>query len=216
MLQGIVEKNGVLYSYENGNRVEKGLFKLDGNYYYSKYDGSLVVGQKYYAYVIDATSELPKGHYEFGADGKMLHGIIEIDGVLYIYENGNRVEKGLFKLDGAYYYSKYDGSLIVNQKYYAYNLDATSELPKAYYEFDAEGKAIGTSLTGEIVTKEDGFYYYEAGQPVAKGLVYVDGYYYFAHTKGKLITSQKYYVYIGNDLLFEKHYTFNELGQIIN
>ena len=88
-------------------------------------------------------------------------------------------------------------------------------MPKGTYEFGVDGKLIGASLTGEIVTKSDGYYYYEAGQPVAKGLVYLSGYYYFAHTNGKLITNQKYYVYIGNDLLMEKHYIFNELGQII-
>ena len=215
MLQGIIDVAGVLYFYENGNRVEKGLFKYEGDYYYAKYDGSLIVNERYYAYVLDATSELPKGSYEFGMDGRMVEGIVDIAGVLYFYENGNRVEKGLFKYEGDYYYTKYDGSLVVNQKYYAYKIDASSELPKSNYEFDADGKVIGAALTGEIVSKESGLYYYEAGQPVAKGLVYLDGYYYFAHSNGKLITNQKYYVYIGNDLLLETHYTFNELGQII-
>ena len=215
MLQGIVEKNGKLYFYENGKPTEKGLFVWNGDYYYSKWDGSLIVNEKYYAYIIDASSELSEGHYEFGADGKMLQGIIEKNGKLYFYENGKPTEKGLFVWNGDYYYSKWDGSLIVNEKYYAYIVDATSALPKGHYEFSADGKAIGTSITGEIVTKADGLYYYEAGRPMPKGLLYLNGYYYFAHTGGKLITSQKYYVWNGNNLLLEKDYIFNELGQLI-
>jgi glucan-binding YG repeat protein len=215
MLQGIVEKNGKLYSYENGCKVEKGLFKYNGDYYYSEYDGSLVVNQKWYAWKLDASSDLPKGNYEFGPDGKMLQGVVDKNGKLYYYENGRKVEKGLFKFEGNYYYSEYDGSLIVNQKWYAWKVDQSSDLPEGTYEFGADGKVIGASTTGEIVNKNGKLYYYEKGYPVEKGLFVLDGYYYYSEYDGSLIVNQKWYVWKHNGLLYPMTYTFNEFGQIV-
>ena len=210
MLNGIVDKNGTLYYYENGNPKERFLFEYEGAYYYSRYNGALVVNGKYYAYKVDPTCNLPVGHYEFGADGKMLQGIVEKDGVLYFYENGNPVEKGLFKYEGNYYYTRYNGALVVDGKYYAYKVDENCDLSVGHYEFDADGK-----MLDGIVEKNGAKYYYENGQAVEKGLFMVDGYYYYARYDGKIITNQTYYVWKGNGLLFEKNYIFNELGQII-
>jgi len=215
MLQGIVNKNGVLYFYENGTPKEKGLFLYEGSYYNSQYDGKLIVNQKYYVWKHDSTSELPNGHYEFDAEGKMLHGIVDKNGVLYYYENGQPKEKGLFLYEGNYYNSQYDGKLIVNQKYYVWKLDSSSALAVGHYEFDDQGRVIGSKSTGQIVNKNGVLYYYESGKPVDKGLFYLDGYYYFAQHNGCLIVDQTYYVWKGNELLLEKNYTFNELGQII-
>ena len=66
-----------------------------------------------------------------------------------------------------------------------------------------------------IVEKSGTFYYYELGKVNAKGLFFLDGYYYYAVDGGKLITNQSYTITNGNDLLLETTYTFNELGQII-
>ncbi len=214
MLQGIVDKDGVLYYYENGKPTEKGLFKYNGDYYVAQYDGSVITG-KYYVWKLDETADLPKAHYEFGADGKMLQGIINKDGVLYYYENGKPTEKGLFVLDGDYYFSQYDGKLITGMKYYAWKLHETSELEKGTYLFDENGKLLGAKKTGEIVNVDGVLYYYESGKPVDKGLFILDGYYYFTLYDGSLVVNQRYYVWRDNDYLMVKHYTFNELGQII-
>ena len=210
----IVNKNGVLYYYENGKPKDMGLFKFNGDYYVAQYDGSIITG-KYYVWKHDVTSDLPNGHYEFGEDGKMLQGIVDKDGVLYYYENGQRVEKGLFVLDGDYYYSQHDGSLIVGQRYYAWKLHESSELPKGTYLFDENGKLVGAKATGEIVNIDGVLYYYECGKPKDMGLFVMDGYYYFTEYNGALITNQRYYVWKHNDLLYPLTYTFNELGQII-
>ena len=215
MLQGIVDKDGTLYYYENGQPTEKGLFKYNGDYYVAQYDGSLIVGKKYYVWKLDETAELPKDHYEFGADGKMLQGIVDKDGVLYYYQNGKPTEMGLFVLDGEHYYAQYDGKLIANQKYYAWKLHETSVLGKDTYLFDAEGKVVGDNVNGEIVTVDGVLYYYEGGKPVDKGLFMMDGHYYFALYNGKLVVDQKYYVWKDNEYLMVNTYTFNELGQIV-
>ena len=161
------------------------------------------------------TSDLVNDHYEFGADGKMLQGIVDKDGVLYYYKNGKPTEMGLFVLDGVHYYSQWDGSLITNQRYYAWRIHESSELGKDTYLFDENGKLVGGKLSGEIVNIDGVLYYYEAGKPVDKGLFYLDGYYYFTLFNGELVVNQRYYVWKDNPYLMVKTYTFNELGQII-
>lgn len=145
----------------------------------------------------------------------MLQGVVDKNGKLYYYENGRKVEKGLFKFEGNYYYSEYDGSLIVNQKWYAWKVDQSSDLPEGTYEFGADGKVIGASTTGEIVNKNGKLYYYEKGYPVEKGLFVLDGYYYYSEYDGSLIVNQKWYVWKHNGLLYPMTYTFNEFGQIV-
>ncbi len=207
MLQGIVEKDGVLYYYENGKGVEKGLFKLDGNYYFSVYQGKIVANKVAYAYM--TCCDLPKGNYEFGADGKMLQGIVEKDGVLYYYENGKGVEKGLFKYDGNYYFAAYQGKLAVDKIYSAYM--TSCDLPKGNYEFGADGK-----MLNGVVTKDGVLYYYENGKGVEKGLFKYDGNYYFAAYKGKLAVDQTYNAYMTSCDLPKGTYTFGADGKALN
>ena len=207
MLQGIVEKNGVLYYYENGVAFEKGLFYYEGAYYFAAYRGEIVVGKVLNAYLTNC--DLPKGKYEFGADGKMLQGIVEKDGVLYYYENGVGVEKGLFYYEGAYYFAAYRGEIVVGKVLNAYLTNC--DLSKGRYEFGSDGKM----LQG-IVEKDGVLYYYENGVGVEKGLFYYEGHYYFAVYRGELITNRVYKIYEGNGLLLETTYTFNELGQIVD
>ncbi|MBR6570376.1 MAG: hypothetical protein IKK75_07980, partial [Clostridia bacterium] len=132
------ELEGVLYYYEKGKPVEKGLFLLDGSYYFAKYGGKLAVSEKLYAYL--TSCDLPKDQYEFGADGKALQGIIDKDGVLYYYENGRSVEKGLICLDGDYYFAGSAGKLVTNKAFYTYL--TSCDLPNGYYEFGADGKMV--------------------------------------------------------------------------
>lgn len=210
ILSGIVEKNGKLYFYENGKPAHKGFFKYEGNYYFAQYDGMLITDQKYYAWKLDASCDLPKDHYEFDSTGKMIDHFVKKNGVLYYYENGQPTEKGLFYLDGYYYFSQHDGSLITSQKYYVWKVEAGCDMPNGHYEFDENGR-----MLDGIVTKNGVLYYYENGAAVDKGLFYLDGHYYVTRYDGSLVTNCTYYVWKGNDLLVEKNYIFNELGQII-
>ncbi len=211
MLQGIVNKDGVLYYYVNGAPKEMGLFKIGDDYYYSQYDGKLIVGKKYYAWKHHESSDLPNSTYEFDENGKMLQGIVNKDGALYYYVNGAPKEMGLFKIGNDYYYAQYNGMLITGKKYYAWKLNENCDLPTGTYEFDENGKML---LEG-IIEKNGVLYYYEKGKPTEKGLFMMDGYYYYSQYDGTLITNKQYYVWKGNGLLLEKSYTFNELGQII-
>ena len=70
MLQGIVEKDGELYYYENGNGVEKGLFMLDEFYYYSVYGGKLAVNKD--VHIIKGNGLLVEKTYTFDETGKIV------------------------------------------------------------------------------------------------------------------------------------------------
>ena len=211
MIQGVIERDGTLYYYENGKPAEKGLIKLDGDYYFTVSKGRVVTNQTIYTYLTNC--DLPKNHYEFGPDGKMRQGFTEIDGVLYLYMNGRTAELGLIELDGEYYFVASKGRVVTNQTIYAYS--TACDLPKGYYQFDAEGKMIGSAKNGEIVELDGVLYYYEKGKAIEKGLVYLDGHYYFAVSKGQLVVNKTVHVWNANGLLVETTYTFNELGQIV-
>ncbi len=209
MYNGIEEIDGKLYLYKNGTTVTYGLYKVDGKYYHANWGGVLRTDGRYY---VDTTfCDLPaNANYTFAADGHMLNGVEEVNGTLYLYKNGTTVSYGLHKVDGAYYYANWGGSLKTDGRFY---VDTTfCDLRKnANYTFGADGK-----MLNGFVTKEDGIYYYENGNTPSPKLIYVDGYYYYVSWGGKLYTNQIGYVPadgVYNDI--PMHYTFNELGQIV-
>ena len=67
---GIVTVNGVLYYYKGGHPYYAGLFQLDGNYYYARSSGQLVVDRVYW--ITKTNDLLPAANYQFDASGKMV------------------------------------------------------------------------------------------------------------------------------------------------
>jgi len=209
MLQGIVEKADGYYYYFNGKIDWKkaGLHKVGDDYYFVTTAGKCVTGA-YYAW--ETFCDLPCGNYEFGADGKMLHGFIEKEDGIYSYVNGKpgSANPGLAKIDGYYYFINTAGKCVTGT-YYAWATNC--DLPIGTYEFDEQGR-----MYDGFVTKADGIYYYENGKIGKHGVNYIDGHYYFLNTQGKLVTNQTFWVWETNGLILETNYVFNELGQIID
>ncbi len=142
-LNGIVEENGKLYWYVDGVKTYGGLMLIDGDYYYAKSNGQIVTGK----YWVTKTNDLLKaGWYEFGEDGKMiveteepekLNGIVEENGKLYYYVDGEKTYGGLMLIDGDYYYAKSNGQIVTGK----YWVTKTNDLVKAgWYEFGEDGK----------------------------------------------------------------------------
>ena len=216
--------NGVYY--ENNSVCEyKGLIKVDGNFYYINTAGKPVANRSYYitnlnGLTYDNGTEVKKGTYEFDADGKMIIKNGLVDGVYY--ENNSVCEyKGLIKVDGNFYYINTAGKPVANRSYYITNLNGLTydnglPVSKGSYEFDADGKMI---IKEGLV---DGVYY-EFNKPVAyKGLIKVDGYYYYVNTNGAVIKDRTYYITNLNGLTWEDgtpvtkgYYTFDEQGRMI-
>ena len=207
MLDGVVEVDGQLYLYNKGTTETCGLFEIDGKYYYSYWGGVIQTNGRYY--VTRTYCDLPVGNYTFGADGAMLNGVVDIDGTLYLYENGSTQTCGLFEIDGEYYYSYWGGIVKTSGRYYVSRIYC--DLSAGNYTFDADGK-----MLNGFVTKDDGIYYYENGNTPAPKMIFVDGYYYYVSWGGKLLTNGTYYVSadgVYNEISIKG--TFNELGQLI-
>ncbi|MBR7132115.1 MAG: hypothetical protein IKD04_01140, partial [Clostridia bacterium] len=206
MLNGIVEKNGTLYYYNNGITGTHGLVEWNGNYYYVYWGGVVKTGKQY---VSISYCDIPAGkEYEFGADGKMLNGIVEKNGTLYYYNNGITGTHGLVEWNDDYYYVYWGGVVKTGKQYVS---TSYCDLPAGMeYEFGADGK-----MLNGFVTKADGIYYYKNGRTPLPGLAYIDGYYYFIYWGGKIITDQTFYVWEGNGLSIEMNYTFDEYGRVI-
>lgn len=207
VLDGVVDDNGKLYLYVNGSTASKGLFNLDGAYYFSDWGGVLKTAGTYY---VSATycGELTAGNYAFGADGKMLDGVVEIDGVKYLYINGTTASNGLYKFGEDYYLSTWGGVLKTDGRYY---IGTTyCDLPAGNYTTDENGK-----ILNGFMTKADGIYYFVNGSTPAPGLIYVDGDYYYVNWGGKLVTNQTFYVSRTNGYTIPMNYTFDENGRLV-
>ena len=209
MLQGIVEKEDGYYYYVNGKKAgnKAGLTKIDGNYYFIASNGRCAVGS-YYAWATNC--DLPCSNYEFGADGKMLQGIVEKADGHYYYINGKKAgnKAGLTKVGDDYYFVAANGRCAVGS-YYAWATNC--DLPCSTYEFAADGKM----LQG-IVEKVDGYYCYFNGKKGGKtaGLTKVGDDYYFVAANGRCATGS-YYAWATNCDLPCDTYEFGSDGKML-
>lgn len=210
MYNGIVEIDGGYYYYNMGKAEMAGLICIDGDYYFAKDGkGTIVTNCVYYNW--KSNGLLPAAEYEYGPDGKMLNGIVEIDGGLYYYENGKPTMKGLFEFNGDYYFAKDGkGTIVTNCVYW--NWKGNGLLPAAEYEYGPDGK-----MLDGIVERDGGYYYYETGKPKMAGLIEVDGDYYFARDgKGTLVTNGTYYMWKANGIVPASDREFGPDGKMLN
>ena len=207
MLQGVVEKDGTLYFYENGVTATCGLVEWNGGYYYSYWGGVIKTGSQY---VSITRCDLPANKtYEFGADGKMLDGIVEKDGVLYYYEDGVTGTCGLIEIDGDYYYVYWGGIIKTGTQYVSVSY---CDLPaNKTYEFGADGK-----MLNGIVEKDGQKIYYVNGITGDCGLTVIDGDYYYVYWGGVIKTGKHYVSVSFCDLPAYKEYEFDADGKILN
>ncbi len=210
MLNGVEDVNGTLYLYVNGTTATYGLYEIDGEYYFSNWGGVLMTDGRYY--VSTTFCDLPaNANYSFGTDGKMLNGVEEVEGKLYLYKNGTTVTYGLYEVDGEYYYAYWGGVIMTDGRYY---ISTTfCNLPaNANYSFGADGKM----LNG--VEEVDGkLYLYKNGTTVTYGLYEIDGEYYFSDWGGILKVDGIYYVSTTFcDLAANKNYAFGSDGKMYN
>ena len=216
-INGFVTVNGGTYYHEKGTLV-KGFAKIGDDYYFFNKetgklykDATLWVGANDYG--------IKGGMYYFGADGKMVipdmvngeKKIVTEDGKLYFTIDGARMYNGLYELEGAYYYARSNGQLVVDGVAY---IDAKPlKDDEGWYGFDADGKLI---MTGFVTGGDDYTYYYNNGKR-AKGFTKIGEYYYFFNAgSGKLYKDATLWVGT-NDLDIEvgMHY-FGTDGKMTN
>jgi len=208
MLNGVEEVDGVLYLYQNGTTATCGLFEVDGEYYYAYWGGVLKTDDRYY--VSTSYCDLAANqNYSFDAEGKMLNGVEEVNGVLYLYENGTTVSYGLYEVDGKYYFADWGGVLRTDGTYYISSSEC--DLPaNKNYSFGENGE-----MLNGFITQDDGIYYYVNGSTLAPGLIYVDGYYYYVSWGGKIVTNATVFVSETNGYSIPMNYTFDAQGRAV-
>ncbi|MBR0450078.1 MAG: hypothetical protein IIX30_04600, partial [Clostridia bacterium] len=210
MYNGVVEIDGELYLYDNGTTVGEGLFEVDGDYYLTTWGGLVKTSGRYY--VSTTYCDRPAGaNYTFGTDGKMYNGVVDIDGELYLYDNGTTVSQGLFEVDGDYYLATWGGLVRTNGRYYVST--TFCDLPAgANYTFGPDGK-----MYDGVVDVDGVLYLYDNGTTVSQGLFEIDGDYYFATWGGLVQTNGRYYVTTTYcDLPAAANYTFGSDGKMYN
>lgn len=186
--------------------------KVDGEYYYADVNGKLATGRIWVG-TYPSHGLLPKGYYEFGADGKMLNGVVEKADGTYYYETGMLVDTGWLKVGDDYYVFTNGGKALTGSHWVGSYLTQTSRDPymKGTFFFAADGK-----LANGIIEQDDGYYYYVNGVAREAGLVIVDGKYYLAEAGGKLATGRVWVgTYASNGLLPKDYYEFGADGAML-
>ena len=177
IMTGFVTGSGKTYYYADGVRA-KGLTKIGEDYYFFN-AGSGMMYKDANMWVPANDYGVEPGMHYFDADGKMFvpdtvngkRAIVAENGKLYFTIDGVKMVNGLYELDGAYYFARYDGTLVTNGSAYV----ETSLLSgNGWYGFGADGKLI---MTG-FVTGSGKTYYYADGVR-AKGLTKIGEDYYF-------------------------------------
>lgn len=253
---GIVEENGELYYYVNGVKTYAGLIEIDGDYYYVNSSYKVIRNTTYW--ISKTNGLMPEGNYTFDADGKMVidkpekpiepsepeepelkNGIVEEDGELYYYVDGEKTYAGLIVIDGNYYYVNSSFIVIRGRDYWVSMTNGLLE--EKNYTFDENGRIVFSEeedpeepsdpteptdpetptdpvepvVKNGIVEENGDLYYYVDGVKTYAGVIVIDGEYYYVNSSCRVIRSCKYWVSKTNGLLEEKSYTFDETGKIV-
>ena len=174
---GFVTGSGKTYYYADGVRA-KGLTKIGEDYYFFNAGSGMMYKDANMWVPANSYGVEPGMHY-FDAEGKMfvpnvetgVKKIVAENGKLYFTIDGVKMVNGLYELDGAYYFARYDGTLVTNGSAY---VETTELSGNGWYGFGADGKLI---MTG-FVTGSGKTYYYADGVR-AKGLTKIGEDYYF-------------------------------------
>ena len=177
VIDGFVDINGGTYYFVKGE-CAKGLTKIGEDYYFFNAASGLMYKDANMWVPANDYGVEPGMHY-FDADGKMFvpdtvngkRAIVAENGKLYFTIDGVKMVNGLYELDGAYYFARYDGTLVTNGSAY---VETTELSGNGWYAFGADGKLIKTGF----VTGNGKTYYYADGVR-AKGLTKIGEDYYF-------------------------------------
>ena len=115
--------------------------------------------------------------------GKGYTGLVKVNGTIYYYEDGFVCkDKGLIEINNYYYYVLYDGRIKIDGDRTVTEEKANGLLPAGTYHFGADGKM---EIKDGVIDEDD--YYWEAGVIAkGKGLICIDGDYYYVTYTGKI------------------------------
>ena len=206
----ILPRNGIIGEryYENNVEVHKGVIEIDGDYYYIA-SGGIVAKNTYKWIGVNWTNGLIEpGTYQVDENGKILprNGII---GERY-YENNVEVHKGVIEIDGDYYYIASGGIVAKNTTKWIGANWTNGLLPAGTYQVDENGKIV---MKNGII----GDRYYENNVEVHKGVIEIDGDYYYIASGGRVAKNTTKWVGKNwtNGLIAPGIYQIDENGIIV-
>ena len=213
----IVKENEKLYFIVDGVKQTNGLNELDGEYYYAKTNGELVVGTT--VWVSQKNGLIPeKGNwYAFDGEGKMQQtGFVHASDGSYYYDE-LELALGFTKIGEEYYYfNKSSGKMYKDITLWVGDNDYG--IAGGYYYFQEDGTMYIPDPNGpkEIVKENEKLYFIVAGVKQTNGLNELDGEYYYAKTNGELVVGTTAWVSQKNGLIPEKGnwYAFDEEGKM--
>lgn len=231
---GITNIDGVLYYYVNYRlATDAGLIQIDGDYYYVRSSGSnagqLVVSAEYWVANVKNFNLTP-GMYSFDENGKLLnpidptvyHGIVDIDGTLYYYQNGIKQSgAGVVKLtdengETFYIYVKSNGQLATGVYWPTTRNDLLEAGP---YNWGDDGRYYPDAEPVQEIREADGNYYYYVNGILTKGTGVVEmtdesgeTFYIYVRSNGQLATGI-YWPTTRNDLLERGAYDWGTDGR---
>ena len=223
-LTGVITVDGELRYVKNGQLIWCAGLVQDGEDYYF-FGGNWTVKKNSVVYLYRNDSNITwvpaaNGVALAGADGKIIlgNGIVSFNDTLYFLENNCLAQgKGLVKVGDNFYYVRSSGELVVSKNYWVSNVNEYTDISVGTYSFDANGVMNVNSIKNGVYEEDGGLFYYENGRRTYKGLIEIDGDYYYVRSNGQLATG-KYWITKTNDIegFAESNYYFGADGKMLN
>ncbi|MGX8698896.1 MAG: hypothetical protein ACSW8F_03080, partial [bacterium] len=210
---GLVDIDGETYYFENGVLyTTKGMISFDGSLYFVRKEQYILKNATRYVSEELTHGFVPAQYYDFDAEGKMVIYTGFNSSGYYVEDSIPQYNKGMVLVDGDYYYINSNAKPITNMTKYVSAEKNNDLVPVNYYDFGADGKML--IYTG---FNSEGYYVEDSIIQPNKGLVLVDGDYYFINSNSKPITNTTRYVSAekSNGLLPAGYYEFGEDGKMV-
>ena len=189
-------------------------------YYFLEYTGKLLTG-KFYVTQNASNGLVEAGWYYADESGKFYNKeVVEIDGKLYYFENGQGAN-GIHLVDGSYYCSLWTGEVRTGKIYVtADSINGLEGFKSGWYYTDDNGAFYDKAFVE--IAEEDATYYFEKGQGISNGVHLitveeVEKFFCFDH-RGRLRTGRFYITVASTNGIegFNGWHTTDESGAIID